>query len=786
MNDQQDKQNDQTMAARYQRAKTLMEGFLSKSLVQNDAIFPTWIDQNHFWYERSIKSTKHSTGIGKEFRVVDAQSLSNLVAFDHASLALALASATNETVEGDNLPISHISFNLEPLIVRFTAFEQCWQYNNDEQCCHKLDVSPAKATDAFSPDGKQCAFIRDYNLWLRNEDSGEEHALTTDGEEDYAYGDCYTAWGTPGVKEGCGLWSSDSVQLLSVVRDKRQVKSLPCVNHVPLDGSIRPTLQQVKVAYPGDEQVETFQMLSINVTSGESCLAKHPPCVANYNQYCGFFGIVTWRSSDDKHAYFIDAERGDQVFRLIEMNTQTGATRELFKETSSTYINLAGGSIGVPLHRYLTTTNELIWWSERSGWGHLYLYDLTTGVLKHTITCGEWRVRNVLAVDEQRREILIQTSGRVPERDPYYRDVCRVNIDTGDITTLLSSDAEIIVCHPNTLYIKASSVGGSVNKDTGGISPDGDYIVATRSRVDQGSDSFLVNREGDELLKLEKTDLSRLPNHWQWPEPIQVEAADGKTPLYGTLFRPSDFSPDQKYPIINFLSAGPWLSNVPKASFHSASEYPDRHYFYGAALAELGFIVLVLDTRGTASRSKTFQDESYGWVPSAGNTDDFACALTQLIERYPYMDKNRIGIFGQGYRSGLQNFLERQDIYKVGVLMGLLDDRLTVAFVGEKYEGVDGPKTGKLYPEQLVNNLQGKLLLMNSMSASLSPSYPPASTFRVVGALQKANKDFDMLTAPHGGDFCDSYMFRRAFDYLVKHLMGNEPPKEFLLNEVNM
>ena len=785
MNHQQNTQHNFSMEDRYRKAGIFMQGYGSNCVTQNDVVFSTWIDNDHFWYERATKAAKNSSTIGRQFRLVNAKTASNMIAFDHAAFATALAKVTNQNVDADSLPISHVNINLYPLIVSFTAFGQRWQFNSEDKCCLKLG-SPVAPTESLSSDGKKLAFARNNNLWLRDTDSGKEYALTRDGQEDYFYGTGYTAWGAPGIPGTPGLWSSDSQYLLTVVRDKREVKSLPCVDHVPVDGTIRPTLQQVKVAYPGDEHLETFQILCIDVSTGQSCVAKYPPCIANYNEYCGFFGVVTWWASDNKHVYFIDAERGDQVFRLMKMDIDTGATRELFKETSSTYINLAGGSIGTPLHRYLANSNELIWWSERNGWGHLYLYDLTSGELKKMITSGEWRVRDVVAVDEHRRELIIQTSGRISRRDPYYRDVCRVQIDTGKITTLLSCDAEILMYHQQSFAIKGEILAGRANKKTDAISPNKDYMIVTQSRVDQGSDTSLVDREGSEILKLESTNLSLLPVNWQWPEPIQVLAADGQTTLYGTLFRPSGFSPDKQYPIINFLTAGPWLCTVPKVSFNSGKVHGDRHYFYCAALAELGFIVLVLDTRGTALRSKAFQDESYGWVPSSGNTDDYVSALEQLTERYPYMDKNRIGIFSQGYRSGLQNFMERQDIYKVCVCMMLLDDRLTGALVGERHEGIKGPIPDKQYPEDLANNLQGKLMLMNSMSSFLSAGYPPASTFRVIDALQKANKDFDMLIVPHGGFGCDNYMFRRGFDYLVQHLLGVEPPKEYLFSNVNM
>ena len=238
--------------------------------------------------------------------------------------------------------------------------------------------------------------------------------------------------------------------------------------------------------------------------------------------------------------------------------------------------------------------------------------------------------------------------------------------------------------------------------------------------------------------------------------------------------------------VLNFINSGPWLSVVPKGSFHTSRGYADRHYFYSAALAELGFIVLNLDSRGTPLRSKAFADESYGWIPSSANTDDHVQAIEQLAQRYPSIDIDRVGIYCQAYRSGLQNFMERQDLYKVCVQMLLLDDRMTGAFVGEKYEGLTPSPKRKLYPEDMAEGLQGKLMLMNSMNSALSTCYPPAATFRVIDALQRANKDFDMLIVPQAQFASSSYMFRRAFDFLTEHLIGETPPTDISFDDIAM
>ncbi|MDB9952358.1 DPP IV N-terminal domain-containing protein [Porticoccaceae bacterium] len=792
MNHQQERHSADNgiMEERYQRAQAFIQGYTPKNLIQNDTIFPHWIvnsnneTTNVFWYERSYQS-------GKEYRLVDAKNAVNTVAFDHALFASALAKASNQKINAQDLPISHMTITLSPLVVSFNAFDQYWQFISEKEICQKLEVIAVNNNEVLSPNGKRIAFTRDYNLWVRDVATGKERALTLDGEESFSYAGKGLAWGdeSSGFPHQPALWSPDSTCLLTVKRDRRQVLSLPVVTHLPLDHSFRPQLKRAKVAYPGDRHVESYQILTINVETADTCYADYHAMPAGRSEYFGFFlgKLASW-AKDSRRAYFIDQPQGDQVLRLVEFDTHTGLTRILFEETSETQIDIMPDAMGLPLHQFLPDTNELIWCSERNGWAHLYLYNLTTGALKQTITQGDWRVRDILLVDEKNRELFVQTSARLAGRDPYYRDICRVHMDTGEITTILSSDHEYIVHYQESLVVVIQKISGQITKAASGVSPDGRYIVATRTRADQAPISLLINNEGKTVLEVEETNISALPDTWQWPEPVQMLAADGVTDIYGLVFRPSFFSPDQQYPVINFINSGPWLSVVPKGSFNTSRGYADRHYFYSAAMAELGFIVVNIDSRGSPLRSKRFLDESYGWIPASANTDDHACAIQQLAQRYSYMDINRVGICSQGYRSGLQNFLERQDFYKVCVQIGLLDNRLIGGTIeGDKWEGIKEQNKGKhYYPEQLASNLTGKLMLMQSINSAISVQYPPGGMFRIIDALQKANKTFDMLIVPGDTSPCTNYMFRRGWDYLVKHLLGLTPPKEFYLADVSM
>ena len=420
---------------------------------------------------------------------------------------------------------------------------------------------------------------------------------------------------------------------------------------------------------------------------------------------------------------------------------------------------------------------------------HLYLYDLDSGELKSTVTKGEWCVRDVLGFDSARREAFIQTGGRVSsdatatdlDRDPYYRDIVRVHVDTGEIETVISSNHDYnTASSKNMTTMTGSSVLGFDAAATCAISGSGNFVVTSRSRADEPSQSLLLTREGELVLELEKSDLSALPNDWRWPEPEKLLAADGKTDIYGLVFRPSHFSPDRSYPVISHtfnVPEGIWVS---KGSFGNGNVH-NWAYLDAAAMAELGFIVVQIDGRGTSHRSKSFQDESYGNYLSASNIDDHVCGIQQLADRYSYMDLDRVGIScdTSGGSSAIQGLLTHPNFFKVGVNYCAHDLRLeSGAMVGEKYEGMTEPTYQFL--ENQIENLQGKLLLIHGF---LDPILPVASTLRIVDALQKANKDFDLVLLPGSGHGVEinPYACRRAWDYFVKHLHGIEPPKEFQL-----
>ena len=769
MTKQHKKTTSHSIHSGYENARKIMEGFLTKKAVTNTNVYPVWVDENDcFWYSRDLES-------GKEFRLVDPKSGKNEPAFEHMKLASALAEVSKEKVDVNNLPFSCIEVELEPRLIRFAAFKKRWQYIERQDSCEEIGLLVEK-DEILSPDGKLLAFSKDYNLWLRELKTGKEKQLTKDGEQYFAYGAPGTAWGS---SLGCGLqirWSPDSRRIFTVQRDTRQVKALPVVHHVPLDGHIRPQVTFCKFAYPGEEHVETLRLLTIDVWTGVQQPANYSQIPVTRNGFGFFAANLGWWDKDSRTAYFVDVDRYYKYARVVEFDTGTGKTKILFEEKSDTQINLMNNGDMWPSYVPLPETNELLWYSERTGWAHLYLYDLNTGKLKNRVTEGDWLVRDVVTVIAKSREVFLQTAGRLSDRNPYYRDLVRVDIDTGELFTVASSDHDYFA---GAFTDMVGSMIGQTRRELEkrGTSPSGNYSVVTRSRVDTLPESVVLNRDGEELMLLETADLSGMPADWLPPEPVKVLSADNKTDIYGVIYRPSSFSPDKSYPVISDVLNTPDFPYAPIGAFDN-NIFNGMGFFTAASIAELGFIVVQLDGRGGGFRNKVFKDVGYGNLQLSCMQEDQVAGIKQLAERYPFMDLSKVGIREfSGGPAVINGMLDFPEFYKVGVSTMPHDARLMAASMwGDMFEGKF--RNEQAFPEDKIRNLKGRLLLIAGM---LDVAAPPATVFRVVEALQSANKDFDMLLLPNFDHEVSGYLVRRSWDYLVQNLMGEEPPKEFQL-----
>jgi dienelactone hydrolase len=746
-------------AADYARAEKFL-GPNVNPLVVRAGGRPTWLADGRFWYRNALE------GGTSEFLIVDPAKRTRGPAFDHAKIAAALSAAGGAPVDPKKLPITSLEFTADGQSLNLELGRRRFACDVAGTKCTAGAAPPREAgaegppspfrlrTDAPSPDGRWTAFLKADNLWLRELATGKETQLTTDGVKDYGYATDNAGWTKS--ERPVLLWSPDSKKIATFQQDQRKVGEMYLV-----DTRVgHPNLQAWKYPLPGDAEVTLIERVVIHVDGARVVRLKLPPdqhrgtVTDDIKVRGGEWDDVQW-SADSSQLAFVSTSRDHKHEVLRVANPDTGEVRDVLEETAATYFESGSGRAN---WRFLPATGEVVWFSERDGWGQLYLYDLKTGRLKQAITSGEGNVAQILRVDEKARVLYFLGNGREKGRDPYFRHLYRIGFEGRGLALLTPEDADHEVS----------------------LSPAGSYFADSFSKPDVAPTLVLRDASGKLVLALEKADLSRLEAAgWKPPLPFSVKARDGATDLYGLLFRPTRFDPSQKYPIVNQVYPGPQGSSVGSRSFSAARGDTQ-------ALAELGFVVVQLDSLGTPGRSKKFHDAYYGNMGDNGLPDQVA-GMKQLAERFPWIDIERAGIWGHsggGYAAAGAMF-RHPDFFKVGISeAGNHDNRSYEDDWAERWQGLlvknaDGTTSYDNQANQLVaKNLKGKLLLAHG---TLDGNVPPYNTLLVVNELIKANKDFDLLLLPNRGHGFGSepYMVRRRWDYFVKHLLGAEPPREY-------
>jgi dipeptidyl aminopeptidase/acylaminoacyl peptidase len=601
----------------------------------------------------------------------------------------------------------------------------------------------------LSPDGKLGAFIRDYNLWVREVATGKDRQLTTDGIKDFGYATDNAGWATS--DRAILLWSPDSKKIATQQQDERKVGDW----HLVATRTGRPELRSWKYPLPGDSVVQMVHRVVIDVDAGKVIRLKMAPDFhratlgdnLSMNDY-------KW-SPDGAKLALASTSRDHKVTTVRVADAATGDVRDVFTETVATHFESVTG------WQVLWATNELLWYSQRDDWGQLYLYDLATGKVKNKVTSGEGPVTQIVKVDEKARTLWYMANGREPGQDPYFAHAYRIGLDGKGPQVSLTPD-------DGTHTIQ--------------LSPSGKYLVDTYSKPEMAPVVALRDAAGKLVLPLEKADISRLvASGWKAPIPIKVKADDGKTDIYGLMFVPSNLDQTKKYPIVNNAYPGPQTGSTGSRAF-SASR-GDRQ-----SLAELGFIVVTIDGRGTPGRSKSFHDYYYGRMGRDNTLPDQVAGMKDLAKQYPFIDIDRAAMWGHsggGFITADAMF-RYPDFFKVGIAeSGNHDQRLYEDDWGERYQGLltrtpDGTDSYDVEANQsLAKNLKGKLLLAHG---TMDNNVPPDNTLLVADALIKANKDFDLLMLPnqaHGYGNASNYMMRRRWDYFVQNLLGAEAPKNY-------
>ena len=746
----------------YAQAERFMS-YNTAPLVDHDIQKVDWLDNGRFWYR------DHDIA-GDHFVQMDVTSGKVTPLFDQAKLAAALGKVTGKPVDAKKLPVTGYSVKADG---RLDIAVRSKHYLCDMQAAGVCVTDKgAQAHDAsgksitgdepgvLSPDKKTEAFIRQWNLWLRDVATGQETQLTTDGVENFGYATDNAGWKHT---DGAILeWSPDSKQIATFQQDQRKTGDMYMIT----TNVGHPKLEAWKYPLAGDKDVTMIERVIIDV-AGKKVLRLQMPPDQHRSSLCddvscgpdGGWDDVKW-AGDGKTLAFVSTSRDHkhEWFRIAD--AKTGAVRTAFEEVVPTYYESGNGAVN---WRYLPETHEAIWFSERSNWGHLYLYDLTTGKLKHAITSGDGNVTEVLKVDPKTRTVWFRGVGRSgPEVNPYYQQFFKVSLDGGEPTLLTPENADHTVA----------------------LSPDGKYFVDSYSTTTTAPVTVLRDSDdGHVVATVATADIARLKaSGWVPPIPFTVKARDGKTDLYGLMFKPTHFDPHKKYPIIDYIYPGPQTGSVRGRSFLPA--HGDNQ-----SLAELGFIVIAVDGMGTPWRTKAFHDAYFEHIED-NTLPDQVTAIRQLGATYPWIDLDRVGIWGHsgGGNATAGAMFHYPDFFKVGWSeSGNHENRNYEDDWAEKWQGLlvtdkDGKSNYDAQANQnFAGSLKGHLMLVHG---TMDDNVPTSNTLLVVDALIKANKDFDLLLIPnahHGYGEATQYATRRRWDYFTRYLAGDVPPKEYAL-----
>jgi dipeptidyl aminopeptidase/acylaminoacyl peptidase len=570
------------------------------------------------------------------------------------------------------------------------------------------------------------AFIRDHNVWVRILESGEEFALTTDGSAENAYREPFD-------------WSPDGSRFVAMKVRPAQRRELVLVESSPKD-QLQPKVHRHPYPKPGDRiahpRPHLFDVAARRAIPIADELFPNPWDLTH----------LRWAPDSSRFAFLYN-ERGHQLLRVISVDARSGAASTLIEETSAGFIDYSQKTW---LH-WIEETSEVLWMSERDGWNHLWLFDGRTGVLKNQVTRGEWVVRSVEHVDEERRRLWLRVMGVRPGEDPYHFHLARVNFDGTGFVLLTEGDGT----------------------HRWQWSPDRRHFIDTWSRVDLPPATELRRAEDGALLaRIEQADAAALfATGWRPPERFTAKGRDGATDIHGILIKPSHFDPSRRYPVIECIYAGPHDFFVPKEWGLQAEL---------RAIAELGFVVVRIDGMGTNWRSRRFHQVAARNLKDSGLPDRIAW-LKAAAESRPWLDLSRAGIYGgsAGGQSALAALLWHGDFYRAAAAdCGCHDNRMDKLWWNEAWMGWP---VGAQYAENSnvahAARLEGKLLLT---VGELDRNVDPASTLQVAKALVDAGKDFDLLILPGAGHGAGEspYAARRRLDFFVRHLHGVEPRRE--------
>lgn len=714
----------------YNRAYALREKYNAKHVLYAGVV-PHWVDQTSaFWYVRQTEK-------GKEYVKVDAASKKRTALFDQQKMASALTEKAGREINAYNLPLQNCRLNISLDTLRFQLDGKFWAYsikNNrllDEGAIpsrgkerHWMEVDDEKeGSPVTSPDGKWTAFIKNDNVYVREVATGKEKQLSQDGTLSNYYSSYIQ-------------WSPDSKSVVSCRIRPVEKRYVYYVESSPADQA-QPKLHKQEYAKPGDEL--RFKVPCIfEVESGRRLI----PSTELFSHQYELSGPM-W-NADSKAITFEYNERGHKVYRVLEMSAVDGSVRTLIEEKEEKYVNYPR------IYRnYLSDGKRIIWSSERDNYNHLYLYDRATGKPLNQITKGEWYVRGVQHVDEANEVIYFSANGMKKGEDPYLIHYYKINFDGSNLVELTPEEG-MHQCWYSSDY---------------------KYLVDVYSKVDQAPIAVLRDAKNGKIrMQLDKADISALlANGWKAPEVFSAKGRDGKTDMWGVIYRPSNFDPSKKYPVIEYIYSGPGDQYVPK-TFSS-------YNWWMTSLAELGFIVVQVDGMTTSFRSKEFEEVCYKNLKDAGLPDHIAW-IKAAAQKYPYMDIDRVGIFGcsAGGQESTGAVLFHPEFYKAAYsACGCHDNRMDKIWWNELWMGYPVDESYSACSNVDNAHLLSRPLML--VVGELDDNVDPASTMQVANALIKANKDFELVVIPGAHHTMrEDFGEHKRYDFFVRHLMGVTPP----------
>jgi len=782
----------QLPASAYAQAEALDRSSATK-LVKNILVIPHWIGTtDDFWYRKEMAD-------GAAFLLVNVATGQVRPAFDHASLAAAVGAASAKTVSPDRLPFTEIVFTDDRAAIDVVVDDRRLRCRiGSKASCEALPLPPGMEGGTVSPDHRSAVFTRAGNLWLRDLESGTDRALTDDGTETFGYGIYSGGWKAAFIPRERAIqaghppppmetsWSPDSRWILVPRVDQRHVLPYPLMETVPHDGSFRPKVHPVVVPLVG-EKPPTLEWFVIDRESGARHRLDFPYAKLLVMQQDMLAIRQTWWGPDSRHLFA--AAFGDNMESafFFDADVTTGLVRTVVEERLLPRTDLNSTSYNPPNVRVTKDGADVIWFSQRDGWGHLYHYDGKTGALVNQITRGNWLVRDLIAVDEPTRRIYFTAGGREPG-NPYYRYLYRVGFDGSGLTLLSPEPADHMLTGPGNDVL---AIDGASGYEV--LSPSGKYVVYNYSTPSKPTETAIRETETGRLVAIfERADAGALIRAgFQPPEEIRLTAADGSTDLWCVLYRPLNFDPRRRYPVLDVEYASPLTAVVPR-NFLTAITGPSSPSA-PSSYAALGLAVAIVDGRGTTFRSREFVHSIFGRL-NVNGLDDHVAAIKQLGARYRWLDLAQVGVIGRSYGgwSAFRAMLEFPDFYRVGVAGAppgsqhnmYLDYHATAMHGRPIYQ--DGSELRSSATEvplnwnvldgrQQADRLKGKLLVV---MGELDENVLIGSTMQLLAAFQRADKDFDLIYLPDQNHYFtgNPYVTRRVWDYLVRNLAGATPP----------